>query len=221
MGVDGRRDDAFRVARGGGLLKRLARLAGRALGLALVVSVGCHRSESTPSDGRAPVPAGSVASRVPADSRDATPPDSGWKTGRVELPPSGPGSVRVTEISRGAHPGFDRVTWRFEAGRPGVRVEWLDAPPRACGSGRPVRLPGAAGLEVRLSPAAAHDETGAPSVPDPPDAPPGSALRDLVRTCDFEGVVTWVVGADSKAPFRVAVADDPPRIAVDVRRAEP
>lgn len=47
---------------------------------------------------------------------------------------------------------------------------------------------------------------------------PGRVLRDIERTCDFEAVVTWVLGVSSSRPFRVTELSEPTRLVVDVER---
>jgi hypothetical protein len=42
-------------------------------------------------------------------------------------------------------------------------------------------------------------------------------VRELVRTGDFEAVLTWAVGLGDKVDFRVLTLEDPPRLAVDFR----
>ena len=42
-----------------------------------------------------------------------------------------------------------------------------------------------------------------------------SVVREIVRTGDFEAVLTWAIGLDGRVPFRVLTLDDPARIVVD------
>lgn len=42
-------------------------------------------------------------------------------------------------------------------------------------------------------------------------------IEELVRTGDFEAVLSWVAGLDERAPFRVQRLAGPPRIVVEVR----
>ena len=41
-------------------------------------------------------------------------------------------------------------------------------------------------------------------------------LTDLVRTGDFEAVLTWVAGTTNEVPFRVTTLRSPTRIAIDL-----
>jgi hypothetical protein len=42
-----------------------------------------------------------------------------------------------------------------------------------------------------------------------------SVVREVVRTGDFEAVLTWAVGLSGRVPFRVLTLGDPARIVVD------
>ena len=121
-------------------------------------------------------------------------------------------------VREGAHAGFVRIVFEFSEQVPGYHLEYVDEPVRQCGSGEPVPVAGDAWLEVRLHPAVAHTEVGAPTVAER-DRPLGSPpFRQLTLTCDFEGYVTWVLGLAEPNRYRVATLDDPPRLVLDVRR---
>ena len=42
-----------------------------------------------------------------------------------------------------------------------------------------------------------------------------SVVREVVRTGDFEAVLTWAIGLHGRVPFRVLTLDDPVRLVVD------
>jgi hypothetical protein len=44
-----------------------------------------------------------------------------------------------------------------------------------------------------------------------------SRLYELELTCDFEAVVTWVLGLESPNRYQVRELSNPPRLVVDVR----
>jgi hypothetical protein len=46
-----------------------------------------------------------------------------------------------------------------------------------------------------------------------------SVVKELVRTGDFEAVLSWAIGVDKRSEFRVQTLDDPARLVVDVRAA--
>ncbi|HEX2575345.1 MAG TPA: hypothetical protein VHK88_03290, partial [Aquihabitans sp.] len=114
-----------------------------------------------------------------------------------------------------------RVVFEFAGGTaPGYRVGWVDGPVTADGSGKEVEVSGEAHLELRFTPASGVDmATGSPVYRGPDRVPvEGRAvvLTDLVRTGDFEAVLTWVAGAQGEAPFRVTTLDGPVRVVVDL-----
>lgn len=118
------------------------------------------------------------------------------------------------------HPGYARIVFEFEGpGVPGYHVEYFDTAVRRCGSGDLVELPGAGRLVVRLEPARAHDEGGNPTVIDRDRAPALPAVRRMVMICDFEGQVTWALGIDRVAPYRVLEVAQPSRLILDIRHS--
>jgi hypothetical protein len=44
-----------------------------------------------------------------------------------------------------------------------------------------------------------------------------SVVQELVRTGDFEAVLTWAIGLSDKLDFRVSTATSPLRLIVDLR----
>ena len=44
-----------------------------------------------------------------------------------------------------------------------------------------------------------------------------ASIVELVRTGDFDAVLTWNAGLDAEAPFAVGTLQDPPRLVIDVR----
>lgn len=126
----------------------------------------------------------------------------------------------LERVAVAGHDGYDRVVFQFRNGLPGYRVGYVEPPLREDGSGNVVNLDGNAFLVVRMEPASGFDL----SVPEGeliytgPRRIPGdgtSVVREIVRTGDFEAVLTWAVGLDGRVPFRVLTLDDPFRIVVD------
>lgn len=145
-----------------------------------------------------------------------TPAAGPWTADVVDISPEG-GISTLVSVRAARHAGFDRVVWELEGGVPGVHVEYVDEPVRACGSGEPVPLPGDAWLEVRMSPANAHTDAGYATIAERRRATGLPAVLEIVQTCDFEAVVSWVLAVRSPEPFRIIRLDDPSRLAVDVR----
>lgn len=144
-----------------------------------------------------------------------------WTAGIVRVQPEGGRATSILRSVRVArHEGYDRAVWEFSDARPGVHVEYVDDPVRACGSGHPVELAGDGWLEVRFEPAAAHDEAGRSTFDERRLEPALPVVLEVVSTCDFEAVVTWVLAVASPEPYRVTLLEGPPRVAVDVRHRE-
>lgn len=182
------------------------------LGCALLaVSCGGDGGASRPADRPA-----SLEGRTP-EPEDATE-RGGWTAGIVEVQRPSVEVATLTAVRSAAQEGFDRVVMEFIEGTPpGYRVEYIDEPVRDCGSGSAVPLAGEGWLEVRLEPARAHDDEGAPTIAEGRLAPGLPVVRELARTCDFEAVVTWVIGASGPNPYRVLELGGPPRLVIDVR----
>jgi hypothetical protein len=104
---------------------------------------------------------------------------------------------------------------RFEQGA----FTFDDGP--ADGSGEPVEVDGDARLEMVLQPASgvdlsADEFTITYDGPDRISTDQTELITDLVRTGDFEAVLTWVAGATEAVPFRVQTLSSPTRIVVDL-----
>ena len=44
-----------------------------------------------------------------------------------------------------------------------------------------------------------------------------SVVQQVVRTGDFEAVLTWAIGLSDRVDFRVTELDGPPRLVIDFR----
>ena len=121
-----------------------------------------------------------------------------------------------TAIRAASHAGYERVVFEFDTGVPGYHLEYLDKPIRDCGAGHVKPIAGDGWLEVRLYPARAHDDAGSPTLAAREFEPRLPIVREIERTCDFEAVVTWVIGVASPNRFRVFELSGPPRLVVDI-----
>ena len=113
-----------------------------------------------------------------------------------------------------------RVVFQFAESRlPGYTIAYTNQPPTSCGSGKGVDVAGKAYLAVRLSPAQAHAARGpdqvATAVPTDRRQALGP-LRQITQTCDFEGVVQWVLGLREQLPYRAFALAAPTRLVIDV-----
>ncbi len=131
----------------------------------------------------------------------------------------GPPTAQLVAVRTGLHDGFDRTVFEFQVGLPGYRIEYVEPPFVADGSGLPVYIAGTAFIRARFEPAAGHDPSTGDLTYDGPleiasDLP---ALVELERTGDFEGQLNWVLGLSEKVAFRVTELEAPFRVVIDVQ----
>ena len=120
-------------------------------------------------------------------------------------------------VRSGKQPAADRLVFEFDGnGLPAWQVEYLDGPARDCGSGDAVRLAGVAFLQVRFTGGRAHTDQGKPAAGPQRRALALPVARELVRTCDFEGEVTWVLGVSRPALFSAKALGTPSRLVIDL-----
>ncbi|MCU1370577.1 MAG: uncharacterized protein JWO77_1771 [Ilumatobacteraceae bacterium] len=138
-------------------------------------------------------------------------------------PGDGTGTALLRAVRVGRNAGFERIVFEFEgASMPGYRVQWVDGPITADGSGETVDVAGEAFLEIVMDPASGVD-LSAPQLTiiyDGPDRIPVAGqtvlITDLVRTGDFEAVLSWAAGTTEQVPFRVLRLSNPTRVVVDL-----
>ena len=198
-------------------LQRGARLPGierRGLALMLVAATlaGCAGSDEE-----------AVSTTAPTTTAPATTAQSFEGAAETVTAPARIAETALLErVAVAAHDDYDRVVFQFRNGLPGYRVEYVEPPLREDGSGNLVRLDGNAFVVVRMEPASGFDL----SVPEGELVYTGprriagdgtAVLRELVRTGDFEAVLTWAIGLDGRVPFRVLTLENPARIVVDFK----
>jgi hypothetical protein len=199
-----------------------ARRIGRRLVLAcaLLAVAGCGGSSST-SESEPPA-AGTTTVTTTADQAD---PLAGASTSIVVAPSTAKATALLERVAVGHHEGYDRVVFQFrDEGLPGYRIQYVEPPLKEDGSGDSVDIAGNAFVVVRMEPASGFDlNTGEGDlVYKGPKRLEGSSagatvVTEVVRTGDFEAVLSWAVGLDSKVPFRVTTATSPSRLIVDFK----
>ena len=142
----------------------------------------------------------------------------GFATTAVSTPPERQGLLKgVSATQRGP---VDQVTFEFEGELPGYRVEFVERPIVQDGSGDEISVDGASVLSVHFEPASGFDQTGEGrqvyTGPTRLDLATRTIL-DVVRVGDFEANLEWVLGLDTKAPFRVRTETSPNRVIVEVQ----
>lgn len=124
----------------------------------------------------------------------------------------------VVDARWAGHPAFDRIVIDVQGDIPAATVTPV---PQLVydGSGKPVPLPGAYFLEIRLHPAAGHDDAGADVYRGPRlqriDLP---KLKGIALTGDYEGYVTFGAAFDTLPYYRVYTLHAPERLVVDIAR---
>jgi hypothetical protein len=118
--------------------------------------------------------------------------------------------ISLTDVQVDARDCRDAVVFQFsEPGAvPGYTVSYEpgSSAKTEAGSGRQIDIAGSAFLVVRLSPAATariEGENVVPTYKGPRrlKADGTRSVREVVKTGDFEAVVTWVIGIDGERPF--------------------
>ena len=200
-------------------------------GLAASLLAACGGGgESTPTmtPGQATTTAPDTATTEPTTTEPApAPPGPPFGTEPVSGPAVPGGTALLTNVRLGRHEGFDRVVFEFRPGAsPGYQVRYVQSPIVEDGSGKRVAVAGDAYLSIRMEPASGFDLEGTSGqVYTGPVRIGGSGagttvVLEVVRTGDFEAVLTWVAGLEDRAPFRVLRLAGPPRIVVDVQTSD-
>lgn len=202
---------------------------------ALSVLAGCKRDDSAatpptvqpappvavttapPAPVAEPAPAPAPAPETPAAAGARAQPaatvvaSSAAATSRADKPPV----LRAVRSAR--QPGADRVTFEFDTqGLPAWHAEYVDRPVRDCGSGDAVPVAGDAWLQIRFTGAQAHSQQGQPTSGPRRRTLAGANARELVRICDFEGEVTWVVGVARPSGYKTMTLSAPSRLVIDI-----
>jgi hypothetical protein len=147
-------------------------------------------------------------------------------TSPVSVPvPANPagGAALLSAVRASRHEGYDRVVFEFTAGSslPGYSVSYVDKPVTEDGSGKEVDVAGDHVVLVRMEHASGVDltkESAPQTYTGPTRFTPGTPeVTELVRTGDFEGVLSWAIGVHDKVAFRVLTLDDPARLVVDLQ----
>ena len=126
-------------------------------------------------------------------------------------------TMLLTDVRIGSHDCVDRVEFAFrktEPGPPGFDVAYMPADQALVedGSGAPITVDGTAYLVVRFEPAATADLSGDRLVrtyTGPRRLPAADAkfVREIVKSGDFEAVLTWVIAVSEQRPFRTTASD--------------
>ena len=190
----------------------------------LVALVGVACGDSDEESGTSTATTTSASPTTTIETGDGIDPLEGAGTEPVVGEASGSETALLERVAIGRHEGYDRVVLEFRNAVPGYRVEYVEPPLHEDGSGNVIEVDGSAFVVVRMEPASGFDL----SVPEGELVYKGprrlsgaeagtSVVREVVRTGDFEAVLTWVVGLGDRVDFRVTRLEGPPRLVVDFR----
>jgi hypothetical protein len=132
----------------------------------------------------------------------------------VEHPPVG--SPKLITLRAGHHTAYDRVVFQLDGPIPSYYSVRYVPVVRLDGSGDPLRLRGAAFLEVVIR-APTHDEDYRPVLSPTRLRPDFPTLREVNAPGSFEGQTTAGIGVAYRAPFRVLELANPTRIVIDLK----
>jgi hypothetical protein len=200
--------------------------------LAAALSAGCSGGAEQNGNGQ-------NTAAVPIPSRTAEPPVTSAQESTIALPDeaaseapaefkgtanntlkensNATGAVLLKDVRSAMHPNYDRIVFEFAGAQlPSYKIEYIDKPVRACGSGNVVTFMGDAYLSVLFTGANAHTEAGEPTIKDRTRSPNHTVVKDLKLICDFEAEVEWVMGVASPNKYRVLELKNPTRLVVDI-----
>lgn len=127
----------------------------------------------------------------------------------------------LTDVRVAALAGFDRIVFEFEDAIPDWQVRYVDPPIVEDPTADVLAVDGDAFLAFTMAPSSAFDLSQVPlrqtyTGPNRIQGPVGSLVEELVKTGDFEAVMSWVAGLGDKVPFGVTTMSDPPRLIIDI-----
>ena len=131
-------------------------------------------------------------------------------------------TMYLTNVTPGADKCTAKVVFEFEEQAPGpgfeVSYQPADTAKIEDASGNPIDIDGDAFLVVKLNPAMTAKIDGEQvnkTYTGPRRLPGTDPITEVVKTGDFEGVVTWVIGLDSKRSFTTNASDSALVVEID------
>ncbi|MGZ4358810.1 MAG: AMIN-like domain-containing (lipo)protein [Gaiellaceae bacterium] len=193
-----------------------SRLCGLALLAAGLVLAGCGGSSKLSASTETTGPTTTATNGIDTLAGASTVPVEG----KAQIQ----GTALLERVELARHEGYDRVVFQFRNGLPGYHIAYAEAPLHEDGSGKTVPVAGNYFVVVRMEPASGFDLStgGGKPVYTGPRRLAGSGagtseVSEIVRTGDFEAVLTWAVGLVDRVDFRVTTLSDPARLVVDFR----
>ena len=121
----------------------------------------------------------------------------------------------LVAIRAAHHAGFDRVVFDFSGPLPQRRDVQYVPQLIADGSGKPVQIAGNAILKTVFEPAQAHTDQGEVTVPNRITFALPNVMQ-VVRSGDFEAVLSHGIGLARRTNFRVFTLTNPSRVVIDI-----
>ena len=168
---------------------------------------------ATPAPSTPVVPSAS-ASITPVEPSASAPCATSWD---VAPSVSSAEPAQLTDVRVGARDEGDRIVFEFAGDVvPAFDITPAEPPFVQDASGLPVEVPGRAFLRIHFPFATGMEAYDGPAAL----AGQGALLVSLVRTGDFEAVLTWVAGTDRPACVRVTTLQAPTRVVLDLAPAD-
>jgi hypothetical protein len=177
---------------------------------------GCKSSPEPAAPTVAATPSAASSAPTPSATATAKEPEFKGTLGIVEVKRNDFPTV-LTSVRTAKHEGYDRIVLEFKDRVPGYHLEYVDKPVRDCGEGQVIPLAGDSWLEIRMYPVDGHTQEGQPTIQERQRKLDLPVMLEGKQTCDFEAVVTWVLGLARPNPYRIVELKDPPRLVVDVK----
>jgi hypothetical protein len=131
-------------------------------------------------------------------------------------------TMYLTNVTPGADECTAKVVFELDKRAPGPGFEVSYQPASTAkiedASGNPIEIDGDAFLVVKLTPAMTAKIDGdqvTKTYTGPRRLGGTDPITEVVKTGDFEGVVTWVIGLDSKRPFTTKASDSELVVEID------
>ena len=113
---------------------------------------------------------------------------------------------------------YDRIVFEFYGNEiPSYHIEYIDKPVRQCASGNVAPIKGDGGLNIKFTPAQAHNDNGQVTVKNREQLLNYKVIKEIEITCDFEAELNWVVGVASPNKYRALELSNPARIVIDIK----
>lgn len=144
--------------------------------------------------------------------------DGEYSTGPTEEFGGSYGELRTTDIRVGSHDNYDRLVFEFAGhGEPQYHAGYNDDP-RQQASGFPLEVPGNAKLELMIHGTAGDMSADAKYAATKELGLASGNIVEVYNGGTFEADSQYIVGIDTKRPYKVSVLHEPTRLVVDFQK---